>query len=49
MIENLIQIAKAYDNGEQGVDIDQYDDAIEQIDYLAAEGNAEAQDYLNSL
>lgn len=49
MIENLLKIVKAYDNGDQDVHIDQYDDAIEQIDFLAAEGNVEAQDYLDSL
>ena len=49
MLKHLIQIAVEFDNGSRYVSIDQYDDAMEQIDFLAAEGNVEAQDYLDSL
>ena len=49
MSANLIQIAVEYDNGSRYVSIDQYDDAIERLAYLAENGDHEAQRYLDGV
>lgn len=46
MAHQLVQMVIEYDNGSRHVSIDQYDDALEQLVWLADLGDQDARDYL---
>lgn len=46
--QSLVDLCTRFDNGDQSVTVDQYDDALEQLEELASDGDSTASSYVNA-